>query len=119
MTFSTSPCIVTEMGFTQEEITARWSRWAPEPVAGCALPLHVSLGPPPTRVPLMLLHHSSVNIPFPNEAMADADYLYAFQQIVMPIAYEFAPDLVIGEYTDSHSTRRIELIPSAPSVRRV
>lgn len=28
--------------------------------------------------------------------MGDADYLYAFQQIVMPIAYEFAPDLVIG-----------------------
>lgn len=39
---------------------------------------------------------SSVNIPFLNEGMGDADYLYAFQQIVMPIAYEFAPDLVIG-----------------------
>ncbi|GAA5844933.1 hypothetical protein JCM11251_007273 [Rhodosporidiobolus azoricus] len=37
----------------------------------------------------------SVNIPFPNEGMGDADYLYAFQQIVMPIAYEFAPDMVI------------------------
>ncbi|POY71533.1 hypothetical protein BMF94_5454 [Rhodotorula taiwanensis] len=37
----------------------------------------------------------SVNIPFMNEGMGDADYLYAFQQIVMPIAYEFAPDLVI------------------------
>lgn len=28
--------------------------------------------------------------------MGDADYLYAFQNIVMPIAYEYAPDLVIG-----------------------
>ena len=28
--------------------------------------------------------------------MGDADYLYAFQRIVMPIAYEFAPDFVIG-----------------------
>ncbi|GAA5820597.1 hypothetical protein JCM3770_007170 [Rhodotorula araucariae] len=37
----------------------------------------------------------SVNIPFLNEGMGDADYLYAFQRIVMPIAYEFAPDLVI------------------------
>ncbi|BGO97405.1 Histone deacetylase clr3 [Rhodotorula toruloides ATCC 204091] len=37
----------------------------------------------------------SVNIPFMNEGMGDADYLYAFQNIVMPIAYEYAPDLVI------------------------
>ncbi|GAA5989512.1 hypothetical protein JCM11641_005556 [Rhodosporidiobolus odoratus] len=37
----------------------------------------------------------SVNIPFPHEGMGDADYIYAFQQIVMPIAYEFAPDFVI------------------------
>ncbi|GAA5917900.1 hypothetical protein JCM6882_003984 [Rhodosporidiobolus microsporus] len=37
----------------------------------------------------------SVNIPFPHEGMGDSDYLYAFQQIVMPIAYEFAPDMVI------------------------
>ena len=29
--------------------------------------------------------------------MGDADYIYAFQQIVMPIAYEFAPDIVLGE----------------------
>ena len=28
--------------------------------------------------------------------MGDADYLYAFQRIVMPIAYEFAPEFVIG-----------------------
>ena len=28
--------------------------------------------------------------------MSNADYIYAFQQIVMPIAYEFAPDFVIG-----------------------
>jgi len=28
--------------------------------------------------------------------MGDADYLYAFQRVIMPIAYEFAPDLVIG-----------------------
>ena len=29
--------------------------------------------------------------------MTDADYLYAFMRIVMPIAYEFAPELVISE----------------------
>ncbi|KZV88328.1 Arginase/deacetylase [Exidia glandulosa HHB12029] len=36
-----------------------------------------------------------VNIPWPEKGMGDADYLYAFQQLVMPIAYEFAPDMVI------------------------
>ncbi|KAI5476584.1 hypothetical protein MNV49_007471 [Pseudohyphozyma bogoriensis] len=37
----------------------------------------------------------SVNIPFPHVGMTDADYIYAFQQVVMPIAYEFDPDFVI------------------------
>ncbi|TCD63038.1 Histone deacetylase hda1 [Steccherinum ochraceum] len=37
----------------------------------------------------------SVNIPWPEKGMGDADYIHAFQQIVMPIAVEFAPDLVI------------------------
>ena len=45
---------------------------------------------------LTLLSCSSVNIPFLNEGMSDADYLYAFQRIVMPIAFEFAPDFVLG-----------------------
>ena len=30
--------------------------------------------------------------------MGDADYIFAFQQIVMPVANEFDPDLVISEY---------------------
>ncbi|KAI8994037.1 histone deacetylase complex protein [Trametes punicea] len=37
----------------------------------------------------------SVNIPWPEKGMGDADYLLAFQKIVMPIAMEFSPDLVI------------------------
>lgn len=28
--------------------------------------------------------------------MGDADYIHAFQKIVMPIGIEFAPDLVIS-----------------------
>lgn len=40
---------------------------------------------------------SSVNIPWPTKGMGDAEYLWAFQKIVMPIAMEFAPDLVIGK----------------------
>ncbi|KAM3423062.1 Histone deacetylase [Cercospora zeina] len=37
----------------------------------------------------------NVNIPWTKQGMGDADYLYAFQQVVMPIATEFNPDLVI------------------------
>jgi histone deacetylase 6 len=39
---------------------------------------------------------SSVNIGWPDEGMGDAEYLYAFQKVVMPIGMEFAPDLVIS-----------------------
>lgn len=37
----------------------------------------------------------NVNIPWSKKGMGDADYIYAFQQVVMPIATEFNPDLVI------------------------
>ncbi|KAF2716814.1 histone deacetylase [Polychaeton citri CBS 116435] len=37
----------------------------------------------------------NVNIPWSKQGMGDADYIYAFQQVVMPIATEFNPDLVI------------------------
>ncbi|KAL8850191.1 MAG: hypothetical protein Q9221_004877 [Calogaya cf. arnoldii] len=37
----------------------------------------------------------NINIPWPTKGMGDSDYLYAFQQVVMPVAYDFDPDLVI------------------------
>ena len=37
----------------------------------------------------------NVNIPWRQQGMGDADYIYAFQELVMPIATEFNPDLVI------------------------
>ena len=37
--------------------------------------------------------------------MGDADYLHAFQSIVMPIAMEFSPELVISK------TSRLLLFP--------
>ncbi|EMD37432.1 hypothetical protein CERSUDRAFT_83190 [Gelatoporia subvermispora B] len=37
----------------------------------------------------------SVNVPWPEKGMGDADYLLAFQKVIMPIAIEFAPELVI------------------------
>ncbi|KAI8874801.1 histone deacetylase superfamily [Backusella circina FSU 941] len=38
---------------------------------------------------------TTVNIPWPCAGMTDADYMYAFRQVVMPIASEFDPELVI------------------------
>ncbi|KAK7026903.1 histone deacetylase complex protein [Favolaschia claudopus] len=37
----------------------------------------------------------SVNIPWPENGMGDADYIHAFQKVIMPIATEFDPELVI------------------------
>lgn len=31
------------------------------------------------------------------QGMGDGDYMYAFQQVIMPIAHEFNPDLVISK----------------------
>lgn len=41
---------------------------------------------------------SSINIPWPEKGMGDAEYLHAFMKVVMPIAMEFAPELVISTY---------------------
>lgn len=37
----------------------------------------------------------NINIPWKSQGMGDAEYLAAFQRVVMPIAQEFDPDLVI------------------------
>lgn len=37
----------------------------------------------------------SVNVPWRNPGVGDADYVYAFQRVVIPIVSEFDPDLVI------------------------
>eukprot|EP00250_Pteridium_aquilinum_P012842 c20979_g1_i1 orf=201-2039(+) len=37
----------------------------------------------------------SVNIPWPCGGIGDEDYLFAFQNIVLPIAVQFAPDITI------------------------
>lgn len=37
----------------------------------------------------------TVNIPWPCAGMTDADYLYAFREVIIPIAMEFAPDVVV------------------------
>lgn len=38
----------------------------------------------------------TVNIPWSCPGMTDADYLYAFREVIMPIAMEFSPDVVVG-----------------------
>lgn len=37
----------------------------------------------------------SVNVPWPRGGMGNGDYLCVFQHLVLPIAYEFAPDIII------------------------
>ncbi|KAG0064064.1 Histone deacetylase hda1 [Linnemannia elongata] len=37
----------------------------------------------------------NINIPWPCSGMGDAEYIYAFHKIIMPIVYEFAPDFVL------------------------
>ena len=37
----------------------------------------------------------NVNIPWSCAGMRDADYIYAFHKVIMPIAYEFDPQIVI------------------------
>lgn len=50
---------------------------------------------PMSHNPLFLLT-SSVNIPWSRGGKGDEDYHYAFQKIVMPIAKEFDPEIVLG-----------------------
>lgn len=37
----------------------------------------------------------NINIVWSKGGMADSEYLAAFQQVILPVAYEFAPDLVL------------------------
>ncbi|XP_051157259.1 histone deacetylase 6-like [Leptopilina boulardi] len=37
----------------------------------------------------------NVNIPWNEKGMGDAEYIAAFQQVVMPIAYQYNPDLIL------------------------
>lgn len=45
------------------------------------------------------VNHRNVNVPWPTKGMGDAEYIFAFQNLVMPIADEFNPDLVISQST--------------------
>ena len=65
----------------------------------CTAVLALELGSESTQpLPLnWLINNRNINIPWPCKGMGDADYLYAFQNIVMPIAFDFNPDLVIGK----------------------
>jgi hypothetical protein len=56
--------------------------------------------------------------------MGDADYILAFQKIVMPIALEFAPELVISQplfpssesMNPQHSREQFQLVLMPPQV---
>lgn len=59
---------------------------------------------------------SSVNIPWPEAGMGDADYIHAFQKIVMPIAMEFAPELVISRRSHTSLTPQLKSTGQFPLV---
>ena len=46
----------------------------------------------------LFLLASSVNIPWSKGGKGDVDYIYAFEKVVMPIAKEFAPEIVLGKW---------------------
>jgi acetoin utilization deacetylase AcuC-like enzyme len=49
-----------------------------------------------------LIACSNVNVPWPQKGMGDAEYLLAFQRLVMPIAMSFDPELVISKHFSGH-----------------
>lgn len=59
-------------------------------------PSLVRSGSPPPYLTTLVLLSSSVNIPWSKGGKGDGDYLYAFDKMVMPIAKEFIPDIVLG-----------------------
>jgi hypothetical protein len=52
----------------------------------------------------LFLLTSSVNIPWQEGRKGDGDYHHAFENVVMPIAKEFAPEIVLGRCPLSHMT---------------
>lgn len=38
----------------------------------------------------------NLNVPWPCQGFGDEDYIYAFHKLIMPMAYEFDPDVVIS-----------------------
>jgi len=48
--------------------------------------------------------------------MGDADYLLAFQHVVMPVAYDFDPDLVISKASKDllyYVAKALQLLPAS------
>jgi acetoin utilization deacetylase AcuC-like enzyme len=52
-----------------------------------------------------------VNVPWPESGMGDSEYIYAFQKVIMPIALEFAPELILSKFTGSFFTSCLILYP--------
>ena len=51
-----------------------------------------------------LIQRRNINIPWPIKGMGDADYLFAFQHVIMPVAFDFDPDLVMSKSKISSSS---------------
>jgi len=60
---------------------------------------------------------SSVNIPWSKGGKDDRDYIYAFEKLVMPIAKEFGPEIVLGKRQPSLMARTLTRFCSFCRVR--
>lgn len=68
-------------------------RYAPRTASHCAP--HSLLAPPGRQVGIRLGAGHTVNVPWRREGMGDAEYLTAFDALLMPIARAFDPELVL------------------------
>lgn len=94
----TSPCIdTTTASSTLQAATEPQIWWEPHRASGGTCIEQQGRVPVDCRPSKLRIPGRCVNIPWPGAGMTDADYLLAFQRVVMPIAYEFAPDFVLGE----------------------
>lgn len=46
-------------------------------------------------------------MPWTQRGMGDADYMYAFRNVVLPIAAEFDPDLILGKCPGKSASLRV------------
>ena len=69
-----------------------------------------------SHLPFLLT--SSVNIPWSKGGKGDGDYLYAFEKVVMPIAREFSPEIVLGRSSPARISHSLTCSLSFCRIRR-
>lgn len=50
-----------------------------------------------THVGEGLAKGKNINVPWPSHGFGNDDYIYVFNKLLMPVAFEFDPDIVLGK----------------------